>query len=304
VRRLSVALVFILAFSAVSLGETPEKITACRLKNAAAAYRHKLVEIEGFISHGFENFTFFDPNCPYSPMIWLEYGGTRLSGTIYCCGPSNAKTRPKGLVVEGVKIPLANDEQFRRLDRLIHGTADTVVHATLVGRFFPGRRERIGGKSGNFGGYGHMGCCSLLAIQQVISVDPHDRGDLDYRASPDQLDLDKLKCGTYQGLGSVPSARATFDIQHRAEAGENAWVLDDPRKVATNFLSQNLLIDEKEIADVETKSQGRVVYEWRPPGRPETYMVVVSRPYWLSFYAADQSKVAWVVIAAHKACGD
>ena len=302
-QRLLYALTFAIVFSAVSLGEAPEKISACKLKNDPAAYRHKLVEIEGFISHGFEDFTFSDPNCPYSPMIWLEYGGTVASGTIYCCGPSNARTRPKELVVDRIPIPLIDDQQFRQFDKLIHDAADTVVHATVVGRFFPGEREKFNGKSGNWAGYGHMGCCSLLAIQQVVSVDPHDRDNLDYRASPDQPDLNKLKCGTSQELG-VPSTLATFDIQHRAEAGENAWVLDDPRRVATDFLSQNLRIDKREIAVVETKSPGRVVYEWHPVGKPYTYMVVVSRPYWLSFYATDQSKVAWTVIGAYRACGE
>lgn len=304
-RRFLCALVSILVCNAVLHGETPEKITACQLKNDPAAYRHKLVEIEGFVSHGFEDFTFFDPNCPYSPMIWLEYGGTAASGTTYCCGVSNARSRPKELSVEGIRMPLIDDPQFRRFDKLIHDEADTVAHAILVGRFFPGARQRYKGKSGNWAGYGHMGCCSLLAIQQVVAVDPHDRDDVDYRDQPDQPDLDRMKCGNYQGLGFPPSARGIFDIQHRAEAGVDSWVLDDPKRVATNFLSQNLRIDGKDVAEaVETKSRGRVTYQWRPPGKPETLMVVVSRPYWLSFYSADQNKVAWIVIAAYKACGD
>jgi hypothetical protein len=33
-------------------------------------------------------------------------------------------------------------------------------------------------------------------------------------------------------------------------------------------------------------------------------MVVVSRPYWLSFYAHDPSRVAWIaVIAYESSCG-
>jgi hypothetical protein len=298
--------VLALVASAYSFCETPEKVTACKLKNDPAAFNHKLVEVEGFISHAFEDFTFFDPNCPYSPEIWLEYGGKTSSGTIYCCGVSNARSRPKELAVDGVPIPLLEDDRFRRLDKLIHDEADTVVHATLVGRFFPGKQEKYAnGKSGNWGGYGHMGCCSLLAIQQVFSVDPHVRDDLDYRATSDQPHLDALKCGTFVNLQSVPSARATFDIQHRAEAGENAWVFDDPGKVATSFLAESLRINVKEIAgSTETKSRGRVVFQWLPSGKTENYMVVVSRSYWLSFYAADDTKVAWVVIGAYKACGD
>jgi hypothetical protein len=46
-----------------------------------------------------------------------------------------------------------------------------VVLATLVGRFFSGRKERwpVGD---SWGGSGHLGCCSLLVIQQVLAIDP------------------------------------------------------------------------------------------------------------------------------------
>lgn len=295
----------VLVLAALSFGETPQKISVCKLKNDPAAYYHKLVEIEGLISHGFEDFTFFDPNCPYSPNIWLEYGGTIASGTIYCCGPSAARSRSKELVVDGVPIPLVDDQKFRKFDKIIHDDADTVVHATLIGRFFPGERERDGnGKPGDWGGYGHFDCCSLLAIQHVSSVDPHDRVDLDYRASPDQPDLDKLGCGTYLNLKPIPSYRAVFDIQHRAEAGADSWVFDDPKRVALNFLAQTLQIDAGDISGFgEERSRGRIVYQWHPADKPETYIVVVSRPYWLSFYVADKRKIAWVIVAAYKICG-
>ena len=304
-RRVLCAFVVALVLLAALFGQEPQKVTACSLKNDPAAFNHKVIQVTGFASHGFEDFTLFDPNCPYSPMIWLEYGGTAVSGTIYCCGSSNARTRPKELVVEGVPVPLVDDERFRRFDKLIHGEADTVVHLAIVGRFFAGKRQHNAGSSGNWGGYGHLGCCSLLAIQRVVSLDLHDRDDLDYRASPGQPDLDRFKCGTYQILEPVPSYRAVFEIQHRAESGERAWVLDDPQKVAIDFLAQTQKTDEKAFMRIsEAKSRGRITYEWRIADKPETYMVVVSRPYWLSFYAEDEGKIAWVVIAAYKACGD
>ena len=43
---------------------------------------------------------------------------------------------------------------------------------------------------------------------------------------------------------------------------------------------------------------------WRPETKKASYMVVVSRPYWLSFYAKDRQKVAWVLAAAYESsCG-
>ena len=33
------------------------------------------------------------------------------------------------------------------------------------------------------------------------------------------------------------------------------------------------------------ETQGRKIYEWKGPGKAQIFMVVVSRPYWLSFYS-------------------
>jgi hypothetical protein len=150
-----------------------------------------------------------------------------------------------------------------------------------------------------------MGCCSLLAIQQVLSVDPHIREDLDYGDSADQPDVDNLQCG-YQELTPLSSHRSSLEAQQQAEAGERSWAFDNPQRVATEGLSSLLRIDPKLVAEMRQtrKVHGRAVYEWRPGKEQIRYMVVVSRPYWLSFYAEDEKKVPWVVIAAYKMCGD
>ena len=52
------------------------------------------------------------------------------------------------------------------------------------------------------------------------------------------------------------------------------------------------------------EAQGRFVYEWKPKGKNASYMVVVSRPYWLSFFSSDPKKVSWIAIAAYESsCG-
>jgi hypothetical protein len=49
------------------------------------------------------------------------------------------------------------------------------------------------------------------------------------------------------------------------------------------------------------QAQGRFIYEWRRTGKKKvTYMVVVNRPYWLSFHARDPKRVAWVVAGAYE----
>src|SRR5439155_20768565 len=118
--------------------EQPESITVCQLKSDPAAYNHKLVEVTAFVSHGFEDFSLFDPTCPSWPGVWLEYGGKRKSGTMYCCGVTADRHRPKELKVEDIAIPLTDNDQLREFDRLIQppfssGHHGFIVHATLVG---------------------------------------------------------------------------------------------------------------------------------------------------------------------------
>jgi hypothetical protein len=173
--------------------EEPQKVTVCQLKSAPPAYNHKLVEVEAFVSHDFEDFTLFDHSCPGWPAVWLEYGGKAKSDTTYCCGPTAGESRPQELTVESIPIPLVENDEFKQFDTEIQppfrsGKFGSIVHATLVGRFFAGRKEQFGKGEAFWDGYGHMGCCSLFAIQEVKSVDPQDRDDLDYGASYDQLD--------------------------------------------------------------------------------------------------------------------
>lgn len=287
------------------LQEVPEKITVCQLKSDPAKYNHKLVEVTGFISHGFEDFGLFDPECESKNSIWLDYGGKKASNTMYCCGVTPSHTRPDQALVDNISIPLVDDERFKQLDKLIRSEYDLVMHGTIVGRFFSG--EQVSYPGGVFwSGYGHMGCCMLLMIQQVVSVDPHDRRDLDYGASFDQPDISKVGCG-YTFLMEDERFSEAIARQRKAESGNRAWAFDDPRRVAIEGLAASLRINETSISGVTQKRQrqGRAVYEWKPKKSHSKYMVVVSRPYWLSFYARDPNKVPWVAVAAYRiGCGE
>ena len=290
--------------------ERPEKVTLCDIQDNPTSFNHKLVEVEGFLSHDFEDFSISTPECPYSPAIWLEYGGKRTSGTIYCCGGGAERTRTKQLEVEGFSVPLVEDRQFRKFDKLIQppfrsGNHGSVVHATIIARFFLGEKQKYGDKGGwGWGGYGHFGCCTLMVIQQVRSVDSQDRDDLDYGVSLDQPDLDKLGCGNFKLIIDSPSDKEIFATQQRAEKGDSEWIFDDPRRVATDALGDLLKLDKASLASIrETrKGQGRVTYEWRGPENARYYMVIWSRPYWLSFYAKNPKNVAWILAAAYQAC--
>ena len=278
----------------------PEKVTLCQLRTDPSAYNHKLIEITAFVSKGFEDFALFDPNCSSgSTSVWLEYGGTAASGTMYCCGVTAERNRPEQLVVEDIPITLVNDELFRTFDKLLQRPPDATAHATIIGRFFSG--EKIEAPGGTFyGNYGHMGCCSLLAIQQVVSVDTQERNDLDYGASYDQPDA-----SCYQFLKVRETDQDIIQSQREAEVDSSGASFNSPEQVAVSTLAKVLKTDGKLIKLKQTrKAQGRFVYWWKPKTKEEHYMVVVSRPYWLSFYAKDPKKVAWVVTAAYETTCD
>ena len=101
--------------------EKPLKVRVCALQADPPAYNHKLIQVSGVVSHGFERFTLSDARCAQRSGAWLE----------------------------------------------IQSGGDVVVRATLLGRYFSGSQQHSA--AGDFwGGYGHLGCCSLLAIQRVL----------------------------------------------------------------------------------------------------------------------------------------
>lgn len=252
-------------------------------------------------SHGFEDFSLFDPDCLPWMGIWLEYGGTEKSGTMYCCGVTASRSRPTPLKVEGIPVPLVKDEQFRSFDELIQHPPDRLVHATLIGRFFSGHpRKTVSGELSE-AGYGHMGCCSLLTIQEVVTVDGQGRDDIDYRAGYEQPDIDKTGCG-YRDLMSFELFKGIAQRQRDADEKGPGWVFEDPGRVAIHELAILAGLNERIIKLKQTASaQGHRVYEWRLKSEDRSYMVVVSRPYLATFYARDPKKIAWMPIAAFEA---
>jgi hypothetical protein len=94
---------------------------------------------------------------------------------MYCCGVTPGSTK-KPLTVQDMSVPLIADEQFKRFDTLLHSknpNKDISVHATVRGRIFvaPYNIAQL-----HRWGYGHMGCCVLIAVEQVLSVDSKKAG--------------------------------------------------------------------------------------------------------------------------------
>jgi len=295
-----------LCIPAALLCEEPEKVTVCQLKSNPPAYNHKLIEVDAFVSHDFEDFTAFDPACSSWPAVWLEYGGKSKSDTTYCCGPTSGKSRPKELSVESIPISLVEDEQFKQFDKEIQppfrsGNYGSVTKASIVGRFFAGRKVKYPNGESAWAGYGHMGCCSLLVIQEIKSVSPQDRDDLDYGASYDQLEFDKVGCGPENLVPLDPRAPLNHD-QQMADMGERAWAFDDPQRVAADALVSiaKLKVSEPLVLKETRRAPGRIVYEWRKTADSDPMLVVVSRPYVSSFSARDPMRVAWVAVAVYR----
>ena len=150
-----------------------EKVSLCALQTDPAAYNHKIIDVRAVVSHGLNDFTLSEPRCEPRSRVWLEYGGRVNSETEYCCGVK-AGPRTADLVVEGVTNRLIDDALFRRFDARVRTRGDVSFRAHLIGRFFAGLKQHT--PKGDFwGGYGHLSCCSLLVIQQVLAVEDAHR---------------------------------------------------------------------------------------------------------------------------------
>ncbi len=302
------ALVIGLCISSEGWCQKPVEATPCQLKTDPPTYNHKIIRVTGFVSHEFEDFTLFDPRCPSWPGVWLEYGGRRSSLTVYLGGGKTQRTRPKDLQIEGIVVPLTLNRQFEEFDKAIQppfhsGKQGVVLRATLVGRFFAGKRlEFFEGKP--WGGFGHMSCCTLLAIQEVETSDTENHLKLDYGASPDQPELNKAGCGFRELLSVNQSALLAW--QREVDDGKHAWATDDPNRVAFDALSHvgHVNLSSLKNLKLSKEQQGRKIYLCRSNSGRLSYMVVVSRPYWLSFYAHDANRVAWTAIAAYESSCD
>jgi hypothetical protein len=261
--------------------EAPVKATVCQLKSDPAAYEHKLVEVTGFVmTGGREDFNLFDPACPEYPDVDLEDGGSPI---------------------ENIPTRLVEDARFKQFSDLLYREGNKVAHATIIGRFFAGKLVQY---ASGVRRKKH----DKLAIERIVSVDPHRSKALDYAALTfdDQPETaDKTGCGYTELTEMFPTAEMV-QAQEKADRGEDEWVFTDPKRVATSGLAQLLTVDENSIKlKLKRRAQGRFVYEWRPKTKSDYYVVVVNRPYLASFYAKNPNRVAWMLRAAYEAgCGE
>ena len=168
----------------------PAKTTLCDIAANPEAFNHHLVEAHGIASHGFEASEFHDPTCRHTrPGIWMEFGGIQSTNTMYCCDVTATATRRRPLVIDGIGPPLVDDTLFRDFEKRLRTDGPpkeqvATTGATLRGIVFAHQVRWSKNGASFWGGYGHMGCCILFVVTQVVALDPEPT---DAKASPAAL---------------------------------------------------------------------------------------------------------------------
>lgn len=128
------------------------------------------------------------------------------------------------------------------------------------------------------------------------SFEPHTRRDVDYTSEAGWWEKEGCDLGSLRYLRHVSISLPDEELeqaiaeQHRADGGEADWALKDPQRVALESLHR-YYPNQVPILRTVTTTPARHVYRWKR-GR-NAITVVVTRPYWLSFYAKSRSLV-WV----------
>lgn len=284
-------------------------VSLCDLQANPALYNHKRVEIQGTISHEFEDFS-IHANCPPPEnTVWLMYGGDAPDGVIYCC---NGTGRKPGVHIEGIDVPLQRDELFRRLERLLNSyrirknqrviyfqtNPSYRVHATLVGRYFAGKEGR---------GFGHMGCCSLLVIERVVSIDSVEPN----------LQAGEFDCYT-EGWSERRSEEALAQLHSQMLKSGEKWRTSDGSRVAEEALKKYLETADKpggvlNLSSCKTKhltysdrkdDQYEFLCHWSA-GAEDSYSVDLLKFYFLKTAANAWKDIAWMPYEiSHRHCAE
>ncbi len=168
------------SFSRLAQAQSPVAVSPCELAANAAKYHKRVVQVRGFISVAFENFTLATNDCGAGERwIWLSYAGDEPTPTM---STVNDQARKSGSapILDGKRLELRRDASLDLLKKRL--TAERLgmpggkgcydrecylydVKATITGTFLAAPERKLGG-------YGHLGCCHLLIIQAVDDVDP------------------------------------------------------------------------------------------------------------------------------------
>ena len=167
---LAVTVGFLLS-ATLAAQERPFDVTACQLVEHPDRYNEGMVSVDGLITVGAEEFMLHDANCSDEHgKIWLEFGGGVESPG---ASPSTHLSKNRPRTFESLELPLNQDRDFEALQKLLQAAQKSgktkMLHATLVGKYFAGKpTPTVDGVVRS--GYGRLGCCSLLIIEEVGTV--------------------------------------------------------------------------------------------------------------------------------------
>jgi hypothetical protein len=276
--------------------ERPFDVTACQLSQHPDKYNEGLVSVEGLITVGPEEFMLHDANCSDEQgKIWLEFAGGVDS-------PGNASTarKNKSKTYETLGLPLNQDRDFDSLQKLLQDAQKSgktkMLHATLIGKYFAGKSiQTVAGTIR--GGYGRLGCCSLLIIEEVGTVGPEIEEPVDFSAASKFSPKALTKGCTIVELTVPP--REDEDQLERKSLKDEYQYLHDPKQVAARAISVHEPTPAEDIEkrlQTESATQSLASYTWTSTSTDATttYRIVVDKPYWLLETAVAGDAVIWV----------
>jgi hypothetical protein len=299
-----------LSVSAFEQEEPVTPVSLCELKAHPEAYDHKRIVVQGVVSHEFESFTLYDLACgDFRNSVWLTYGAGAADGILYS-GATGKETGP--VRVEGFDIVAVQDGNLKRLRDLLNSyridpksktnyfqtNPSYTVKATLRGRFFAGREDpRLPGRRG----YGHLGCCALLAIEQVVSIDSVDsnikRGEKD--------------CRTDSATTGPDDREALIEANRRLMSSAEKWRAKDGKRVAQEALDA-FLKESPRVGNLRFRScrQRRLTYgdrkddqyeyvcEWSStgPAASDSYRVDLLKQSFLKTQTNSWNDITWRAI--------
>jgi hypothetical protein len=207
--------------------QEPIRVTPCDLVNAPERYSGKVVQVHARVNLAFEDFSLAQTGCEDKfPWVWIMYGGDEPTPTASTVNDHSRK--PNSVVkVNGRPIPQVHDAPLtlfkQRLDAIritpvgnqpCYDCYLYEVTATLTGVFFAvTRREQ------SITGYGHLGCCHLLAIEQVSDVSfertPIPMGG-SFKCVETKRELSGIEAEMLRVM-DLPSGEMNYEKWHRQE---------------------------------------------------------------------------------------
>jgi hypothetical protein len=259
--------------------QDPIKVTPCDLVTAPEMYSGKVVQVTGRVNLAFEDFSLAQPECKDAyPWVWLVYGGDQPTPTKSTVN-DNFREPGSVLKVNGIPVPLVHDAALEFFQKRLsamreggigdHPCYDCYLYrvtATLTGAFFAAKKD-----AKSISGYGHLGCCNLLAIERVADVSA-ERTAIPMGG--------KFKCGSTkraltageaQQLQSLDAPCGTMDYEKCDTLRERQIA------AAASVLGDSLRAEDGDVAIVEGTDHS-TKYGWESHDKLRAYSLVINSP--------------------------